>query len=59
MSQTWSIKKEELITLECTTKRFQVQQEVNSEFNFEDVNVNIKLSFLKLIYGTWWKLPRK
>ena len=32
---------------------FQVQQEVNSELNFEDVNVDPKLSLLKLIYGTW------
>ena len=45
-------RKNEFITLECTTKRFQVQQEVNSDVNFGDVNVNIKLSFLKLIYGT-------
>ena len=34
-------------------KCLRVQQEVNSEFNFEDVNVDLKLSFLKLIYGTW------
>ena len=45
--------KNKLITSKCTTKRFQVQQEVNSEFNFEDVNVDLKLSLLKLIYGTW------
>ena len=35
------------------SKRFQVQQEVNSEFNFEDVNVDLKLSLLNLIYATW------
>ena len=35
----------EFITFECTSKRFQVQQEVNSEFNLEDVNVDLKLSF--------------
>ena len=33
--------------------RFQVPTEVNSECNFEDVKVDLKLSFLKLIYGTW------
>ena len=42
----------EFITSKCTTQRFQVKQEVNSEFDFEDVNVDLKLSFLKLIYGT-------
>ena len=42
---------DELITFECTTKCFLVQQEANSELNFEDLNV-AKLSFLKLIYGT-------
>ena len=33
----------EFITFEFTTKRFQVQHEVNSEFNFEDVNVDLGL----------------
>ena len=38
----------------------QVQQVVSIEFNFEDVNVNLKLLFLKLICGTWsWKLQRE
>ena len=32
---------------------FQVQLEVKSELNFVDVNVDLKLSPLKLIYGTW------
>ena len=43
------------ITFECTTKRLQfslqVQQQVNGEVNFEDVNGDLKLSFLKLICG--------
>ena len=50
----------EVITYGCTTERFQVQQEVNSEFNLEDVNADLKLLFLKLIYDTLSvKLPRK
>ena len=32
--------KKEFLTFECTTKRLQVQQQVNSKVNFEDVNVN-------------------
>ena len=34
-------------------QRFQVQQEVNSEFKLEDVNIDLNLPFLKLIHGTW------
>ena len=47
-SDTLGIKsrKDEFTTSECITKRFQVQQEVNSEFNLEDVNVNLNLTFL-------------
>ena len=34
-------------------KHFKVKQEVNSGFKFEDVNVDVRLSFLELSYGTW------
>ena len=34
-------------------KSIYFQQEVNSDLNFEDVNVDLGLSLLKLIYGIW------
>ena len=30
-----------------------MQQQVSCDVNFEDVNIGLKLSFLKLIYRTW------
>ena len=37
-------------------QKMQVQKQVNSGFNFEDMNVDLKLSvFLKPIQATWWK----
>ena len=44
--------------LQATTKRLQflaspTVMQVNGEVNFEDMNVELKLLFLKLIYGTW------
>ena len=43
----------EFITTECFTKSFQVQKQVNSGLNFEDVKVHLKLSvFLKPFHVT-------
>ena len=42
-----------IIATGCIAKSFQVQKQVKSAVNFEDVNVDLKLLFLKLIYETW------
>ena len=47
------MKKEDFITFQCNTQRFQVRQEVSSKINFENLNDDLKLSFFKVIYGTW------
>ena len=48
------------LLLSVLPNHLQVQQKLNSKVDFEDVNVDLKLSFLKLIYGTGWgKLPKK
>ena len=38
---------------ECITTGLQDQKQVNNGVNFEDVNVDLKLSFLKPIHATW------
>ena len=43
-----------LLPLSVLKKRLQVQKQVNSGLNFEDVNVDLKkLMFLKPIHVTW------
>ena len=45
--------KEKMSLLALSVTVFKVLQQVNSKFNFKDVNADLKLSLLKLIYGTW------
>ena len=47
------IKKAGFITTESISKSLQVQKQANSGVNFEDMNVDLKQSFLKPPHATW------
>ena len=40
-------------TTECVTRSLQVQKQASSGVNFEDVNVDLNLTFQKLNHVTW------